>query len=87
MMVMELAQAESKNEPGLQGSYQKEFTGLEASIKDSRRFKEGWGYFVFSGATRLDAAALPPAACWQCHHEHAATDHVFTQFYPVLRRR
>lgn len=89
MMVMELTRAESKNEPGLQGSYQKEFAGLEASVKDSRRFKEGWGYFLFGAGSSLrnDAAPQPASACWQCHHEHAATDHVFTQFYPVLRSR
>ena len=89
IMVMELASAESKREPGLQGSYQKAFAGLEASVKDRSRFKEGWGYFLFGGgggALRAEAAPMPASACWQCHHEHAATDHVFTQFYPVLSR-
>ena len=89
VMVMELARAESKQQPGLQGSYQQEFAGLEASVKDSRRFKEGWGYFLFGGGSvplREQAAPQPASACWQCHHEHAATDHVFTQFYPVLKR-
>ena len=27
----------------------------------------------------------PKNASWSCHHVNAATDHVFTQFYPVLR--
>jgi hypothetical protein len=88
MLVMELAREEAKQEPGLHGSYQKEFVGLEASVKDRSRFKEGWGYFLFASGSRSaePAAAQPAASCWQCHHEHAATDHVFTQFYPVLRR-
>lgn len=25
-------------------------------------------------------------SCYDCHHEHSATDNVFTQFYPMLRR-
>jgi hypothetical protein len=86
MMVQELATSESKRDPALQGSYQAAFVGLEASVKDSRRFKEGWGYFVFSGGSKTSAARQPAATCWQCHHDHSETDHVFTQFYPVLRR-
>jgi hypothetical protein len=32
------------------------------------------------------AEPLPQTAgCLACHREKAATDHVFTQFYPVLR--
>ena len=87
VMVMELASADSKHEPGLQGSYQKSFAGLEASVKDSARFKEGWGYFLFGAGgapLRDEAAPMPASGCWQCHHEHAATDHVFTQYYPIL---
>src|SRR5262249_39767039 len=88
MMVLELARSEIKNEPGLQGSYQKEYVALEASVKDGRRFEEGWAYFNFTepgGKLKAKAQPLAPAACWSCHHQKAATDHVFTQFYPVLR--
>src|SRR5687767_199237 len=42
VMILELASVESKNEPGLQGSYQKTFVALEASVKDSTRFEGGW---------------------------------------------
>ena len=88
MMVLELASAEVKREPGLQGSYQKKYVGLEASVKDSGRFEKGWAYFSFDGSDgkRKDVAQpFPAEACWSCHHQKAATDHVFTQFYPVLR--
>jgi hypothetical protein len=52
-----------------------------ASVKDSSRFEEGWGYFEFR-----DVSALPSTAgCAGCHREKAARDQVFTQFYPVLR--
>ncbi len=65
--------------------------GLEVSVKDSQRFPDGWGYYMF-----FDTDKSPPGkdrgvgkpyarnACYDCHAEHGATDHVFTQFYSVL---
>jgi hypothetical protein len=88
VMILELANSELKREPGLQGSYQKDFVGLEASVKDSKRFAEGWAYFSFDapeGKLKDKAQPLPKNTCWTCHHQKAATDFVFTQFYPVLR--
>lgn len=88
VMVLELARPEVKSEPGLQGSFQKEFVALEASVKDSSRFEGGWAYFNFTesaGKFKAKAEAFPQSACWSCHHVNAGTDHVFTQFYPVLR--
>jgi Cytochrome P460/Putative zinc-finger len=53
-----------------------------ASVKD-RRFDNGWGYFRVEGSK---TQALPEAAgCIACHRDRAATDHVFTQFYPTLK--
>lgn len=88
VMILELASAETKNEPGLQGSYQKDYVALAASVKDTKRFEGGWAYFSFTeknGNPKSKAQPFPNTACWSCHHQKAATDHVFTQFYPVLR--
>ncbi|MEO8429004.1 MAG: cytochrome P460 family protein [Verrucomicrobiota bacterium] len=88
VLVLEIAAAETKKEPGLQGSFQKEFIALEAAVKDSRRFEGGWAYFSFddkTGKPKDKAQPFPRASCYDCHHQKAATDHVFTQFYPVLR--
>lgn len=88
MMVLELANAEVKSEPGLQGSYEKDYIALEVSVKDSARFDGGWGYFNFTerpGVLKAKADPFPKNVCWSCHDQKAATDHVFTQFYPVLR--
>ena len=41
--------------------------------KDSTRFKDGWEFTPEN------------AGCISCHRDKAATDHVFTQFYPVLK--
>ncbi|MBI4664226.1 MAG: cytochrome P460 family protein [Verrucomicrobia bacterium] len=88
MFVLETASAETKNEPGLQGSFQKEYLGISAAVKDTGRFPEGWAYFRFtdrSGTARTQATPAPKAACFDCHRQKGAIDNVFTQFYPVLR--
>ncbi|MGH9320946.1 MAG: cytochrome P460 family protein [Vicinamibacteria bacterium] len=71
------------------GFYGDRFTGLSAAVKDKERFPEGWGYvsFMRDGSRFADSAApFAKEQCYDCHREHAATDNVFTQFYPVLRR-
>lgn len=88
ILVLELASAGVKKEPRLQGSYQNEFVALEAAVKDSQRFAEAWAYFSFEGPDGKPIARAKPFAkdrCWSCHDQKAATDNVFTQFYPVLR--
>jgi len=90
VLAMEMASADTKREPGLQGSFEKEFVGLEVSVKDSKRFEGGWAYFNFSngmGSSYRDKAEPFPASagCVSCHKQNAETDNVFTQFYPVLR--
>src|SRR5262245_32562691 len=79
---------EGKKEPGLRGSFQKEFTGLSAAVKDKERFPDGWAYFSFSdgpGKTKEKAPPAKKSACYDCHREKGAEDNVFTQFYPVLK--
>jgi hypothetical protein len=87
VMMLELARPETRKEPGLQGSFAKEFVALEASVKDSRRFEGGWGFFKFTDDQgKVKANASPEeTGCRSCHQQRAETDHVFTQFYPVLR--
>lgn len=68
--------------PARDGVYPSERVAFEMSVKDGEQHPEGWGYYTFSGD---DAGVLlPPDACFSCHDEHAETDHVFTQFYPLL---
>ena len=88
ILVLELASAGIKREPRLQGSYQNQFVALEATVKDSKRFAEAWAYFSFEGPDGkplAKAQPFPKNRCWSCHQQKAATDNVFTQFYPVLR--
>src|ERR1051325_7959562 len=49
VLAMEMLSSETKREPGLQGSFEKDFLGLEVAVKDSSRFEgTGWAYFGFS---------------------------------------
>ncbi len=88
ILVLEIANSATKEEPALQGSFQKEFVGLIAAVKDTNRFKEGWAYFRFTDAGgKLSASAkpFPKDSCFNCHQQHGQIDNVFVQFYPVLR--
>jgi len=61
-----------------------DYMGAEAHVKDTARFKGGWGFFAFnpSGAP---ASEIPHSvACYSCHEQHAAADTTFVQFYPTL---
>jgi hypothetical protein len=63
--------------------------GLDVSVKDHQHFPEGWAYFNFEyndGKLAEKANSHPKDQCFSCHSVHAASDNVFTQYYPVLRR-
>jgi hypothetical protein len=91
VIVKDLVGVGSNKAPSGKGYFQGEFTGLEATIKDSKRFKDepgNWAYFDFGLKFPLKkgVAPSPTSACNTCHQKHAeTTDWVFTQYYPVLR--
>ena len=50
VLIKELSSVGSKEAPSGKGYFKGEFTGLEATIKDSKRFKDepgNWAYFSF----------------------------------------
>ena len=90
VLVKELVSVGSKAAVSGSGYFMGEFTGLEATIKDSQRFPNepgNWAYFSFGHSYPLadSAEPFPAAACNSCHAASAADDFVFTQYYPVLR--
>ena len=91
VLVKELSSVGSKKAPSGNGYFQGEFTGLEATIKDSKRFPDepaNWAYFSFGHKYPLktEASKNSVAACNKCHDDNASkTDFVFSQYYPVLR--
>jgi hypothetical protein len=83
--VLELHEAAQKVAPSRHGLFEGRRVAVEAAVKDSARFPEGWAYYSFGDGTRATATAFPRGACFECHRQHAARDNVFVQFYPVLR--
>jgi hypothetical protein len=90
VLMKELVSVGSKRAVSGKGYFMGEFMGLEATIKDSKRFPDepgNWAYFSFGHEYPLadKAEKFPAAACNACHETSAADDFVFTQYYPVLR--
>jgi hypothetical protein len=57
---------------------------LEIHVRDSKRFKSGWGFFV--NIADKPARQLPASAsCYSCHEQNGAVDTTFTQFYPTAK--
>ena len=90
VMIKELIGVGAKEATSGKGYFMGEFRGLEASIKDSKRFKDepgSWAYFSFGHKYPLKAEVAKNAAsaCNKCHQDNAKTDWVFSQYYPALR--
>ena len=90
VMIKELISVGDHEASSGKGYFMKDFRGLEAAIKDSKRFKDEpghWAYFSFGHKLPLkkETAKNGVAACNECHQTNAGQDFVFTQYYPVLR--
>jgi hypothetical protein len=90
VIIKELVSVGSKQAVSGNGYFMGDFAGLEATVKDSKRFPDepgNWAYFSFGHSFPYadTAAAFPTAACNSCHLASAADDFVFTQYYPILR--
>jgi hypothetical protein len=90
VMIKELVGIGAKEATSGKGYFMGDFIGLEASIKDSKRFKDepgNWAFFSFGHKYPLKAEATMQNAtvCNSCHQTSAKKDYVFSQFYPVLR--
>lgn len=94
-MIKELVSVGSTEALSGKGFFEGEYVGLEASIKDPKRFASepgNWGYFTFSHEKppypKL-AKQKPTEECNACHttgnEQGVAEDYVFTAYYPVIR--
>jgi hypothetical protein len=84
MFVVEDRESQSKGSINKTGHFQTDLMGIGVEVKDETRFPDKWAYFNFGPDTKT-AEANPKAACWQCHEDHAAVEHTFVQFYPILK--
>lgn len=84
MLVLEVRGSSSKGSINLNGSFQSGAPlAVELHVRDTTRFKGGWGFFSVSPA-RTTALIAYTANCYSCHQQHAAVDTTFVQFYPTL---
>jgi hypothetical protein len=80
----------SRSEPSGRGFFNGEFNGIDATVKDSKRFPKtnGWGFFNFGHHPEpyaATAAESPVDTCAGCHAANVAkTDMTWVQFYPLL---
>jgi hypothetical protein len=89
VLVKELVAVGSKEESSGKGYFQGDFSGLEISVKDSKRFPDepgNWAYFSFGHKYPLKAETAKNGAtsCNSCHEKNA-TKFVFSDLYPVLK--
>jgi len=76
----------SRQEPSGRGFFNGEFNGIDATVKDSKRFAKtnGWGFFTFGHHPEPYAAAAagrPVTECAGCHMQYVAkTDMTWVQF-------
>jgi hypothetical protein len=88
VIVKELLSVGSKVQSSGNGYFEGEFTGLEVSIKDSKRFADepgNWAYFSFGHKypLKVETAMNATASCNSCHEQNA-TNFVFSGVYPIL---
>ena len=84
LFVLEVRASESHGSINRDGHYQGARVGMEAEVKDERRFPGKWAFFDFRGPAD-SAAPLPSSApCYSCHAQNGAVDNTFVQFYPTL---
>jgi len=88
MFILEIRGSTSEGSINRGGHFQTSLVAVEAEVKDTKRFKEGWAYFDFpvkDGATATSAKAIPPGSrCVQCHSKNGKVENTFVQFYPSL---
>lgn len=86
MFILEVRRSVSEGSINRGGHFQGEIAGIEASVKDTKRFPgNGWAYFSFGGkGTVTEANALSTkSSCYGCHSANGAVDNTFVQFYPT----
>ena len=81
----------SRTEPSGRGFFNGAYNGIDATVKDSKRFAKtnGWGFFTFGHhPLPYDKTSDEKSVteCAGCHIANVAkTDMTWIQFYPLLR--
>lgn len=84
IFMLEVRRGASRGSINKSGVYQTEVGGMEAHVKDTKRFKSGWAFFPFNNGEGPAPALSQTSGCNTCHEQHGAVDTTFVQFYPTL---
>ena len=84
VLILEIRESDSKGSINQHGNFQTGVAGIEAHVKDSRRFKSGWAFYDLSPKFASTGPMAPGNRCEQCHETNGAVDTTFVQFYPDL---
>ncbi len=84
VLVLEVRASQSKGSINQGGHFQTGVLGVEAEVKDSKRFPGKWAFFPFHEGEAASKPLPPTASCYPCHAHHGAVDNTFVQFYPTL---
>jgi Cytochrome P460 len=82
IFILEIRSSASKLSINKDGRVQTDIAGIQAEVKDSKRFPKKWEFFNLSKnapSTKIDSAT-----CHACHGANGAVDNTFVQFYPTL---
>lgn len=92
VIIKELVSVGSKSSSSGKGYFMGDYIGLEAVVKDTKRFAKSdkyWGFFRFTTEDHNTLLSTSPvtksASCASCHSANAQQDMIFVQHYPVLR--
>ena len=85
VLVLDVRSAESNGSINRGGHFKTETAGIEAHVKDEKRFRRKWAFFGFPAGSKVsEAAAAENSTCYTCHEPNGAVDTTFVQFYPTL---
>jgi len=85
VFVLEVRASQSKGSINKGGHFQEDVLGIEAHVKDEKRFPRKWAFFGFRGSAPTSEERSPDSSnCYTCHEANAAVDTTFVQFYPTL---
>jgi hypothetical protein len=84
IFVLEIRSSASKLSINKDGRVQTDIAGVEAEVKDSKRFPGKWAFFDLSRDVAAAKQIPTTATCYACHGQNGAVDNTFVQFYPTL---
>jgi hypothetical protein len=82
--VLEVRRSRTGESINKTGRSQGDIAAVEVSVKDTKRFKDGWGYFNFRADATTATVLGEEAGCNTCHRANTAVENTFVQFYPTL---